>query len=293
MSSSSTDLALSIVVGSNGAQGSVETCLAALEPQLDGDVEVIVCESEASPDEVRRRFPSARFLERKGALVPELWRDGIEEARGELVALTISSMLPAPDWVATARRLLTAADAVGGAIDPADGLRVRDWAEYYCRYARDMRPFEEHACADLPGDNAVYSKGALEPVRGAYRDGFWEPEVHRALLERSGRLRHDPTLVVYQGRSAGIAAFTRQRLRHGRLYGHQRGARFSAARNAAGVLGAPLVPFLMTFRVVRRVTQKRRHRLKALVALPLIFYFNLAWAAAEAKGHLEMLTRRE
>jgi len=29
------------------------------------------------------------------------------------------------------------------------------------------------------------------------------------------------------------------------------------------------------------------------VALPLIFYFNLAWAAAEAKGHLEMLTRRE
>lgn len=293
MLSSSTDSALSIVIGSNGAQGSVETCLAALEPQLDGDVQVIVCEPEASPEEVRRRFPSARFLERKGALVPELWRDGIDEARGELVVLTISPMVPAADWVATARRLAAEADAVGGAIDLADGLRVRDWAEYFCRYARDMLPFEAHDCLDLPGDNAAYRLEALEPVRESYRDGFWEPVVHRELQARGSRLRHEPRLVVRQGRSAGIAAFTRQRLRHGRLYAHQRGETFSPARNTAGLLGAPLVPFLMTFRVLRLVTKKRRYRLRALVALPLIFTFNLVWAAAEAKGHLEMLTRRE
>jgi hypothetical protein len=29
------------------------------------------------------------------------------------------------------------------------------------------------------------------------------------------------------------------------------------------------------------------------VALPLVFYFNLAWAAAEAKGHLEVLLSHE
>ncbi|MEP7224517.1 MAG: hypothetical protein ABI783_06135 [Actinomycetota bacterium] len=293
MLSSSTESALSIVIGSNGAQDSVETCLAALEPQLDGDVEVIVCEPEASPGEVRRRFPSVRFLARKGALVPELWRDGIDEAQGELVALTISPMVPASDWVATARRLATGTDGLGGAIEPTDGLRVRDWAEYLCRYARDMLPFEAHDCLDLPGDNAVYRMAALELVRESYRDGFWEPVVHRELHARGGRLRHEPQLVVRQGRSAGIAAFARQRLRHGRMYGHQRGETFSSARNVVGVLGAPLVPFLMTFRVVRHVLEKRRRRLRTLVALPLIFYFNLVWAAAEAKGHLEVLTRSE
>ena len=44
MSTSSTDVALSVVVGSNGAPGSVDRFLEALAPQIDADVEVIVCE---------------------------------------------------------------------------------------------------------------------------------------------------------------------------------------------------------------------------------------------------------
>jgi hypothetical protein len=291
MSSSSAEAAaLSVVVASNGAAGSVERCLAALELQVEA-VEVIVCEFEPSPEAVRRRFPFARFLERRHRLVPELWRDGIDQARGELVALTISPMQPASDWVASVVRLLAETDAVGGAIEPGPDLRVRDWAEYLCRYSRDMLPFEAHDCVDLPGDNAAYRRAALEAVRESYRDGFWEPVVHEALRAHGARLRHDPGLLVRQARSGGVAAFARQRLRHGRLYGHQRGAHFSAARNVAGVIGAPVVPFLMTLRVVRRVAGKRRHLLHALLALPLVFAFNLVWAAAEAKGHLEIVTR--
>src|SRR5437588_12517845 len=102
MSSSSAEPALSIVVGSNGAPASVEACLAALEPQVDG-AEVLVCEPEASSLAVRERFPFARFLERPGALVPALWRDGIDAASGRIVALTISPMEPAPAWDAPHR----------------------------------------------------------------------------------------------------------------------------------------------------------------------------------------------
>jgi hypothetical protein len=32
--------------------------------------------------------------------------------------------------------------------------------------------------------------------------------------------------------------------------------------------------------------------LQLVTALPLVFYFNVVWAAAEARGHFEMLTRR-
>src|SRR2546421_10926621 len=148
MSSSSAETpTLSIVVGSNGARASVESCLAALEPQVDG-AEVLVCEPEASPAEVRERFPFARFLERRGALVPALWRDGIDASSGRIVALTISPMEPAPDWVETIRAQLERADVVAGAIDPGEGLRLADWAEYFCRYARDMLPFAAHECVD-------------------------------------------------------------------------------------------------------------------------------------------------
>lgn len=288
--SSASTPALSIVVASNGAPGSVEACLATLEGQLDGS-DVIVCPYRA--DEVARdRFPFARFLEPRDALVPELWRDGIDAASGEAVALTISPMRLAPDWVATARRLVSETEVAAGAIEPEEGLRVRDAAEYFCRYARDMLPFEAHECLELPGDNAVYAKAALERTRDAYRDGFWEAEVNRVLHQQGTRLLHTPALVSFQSRSAGVAAFTLQRLLHGRLFGHQRGARFGSARNLAGVVAAPLVPFVLTFRVVREVSRRRRHRLKLLAALPLVFYFNIVWAVAEARGHLELLRRR-
>jgi hypothetical protein len=282
---------LTVVVGSNGAPGSVERCLDALAPQADG-VEVIVCEPHASSEEVRGRFPFARFVERAGAAVPELWRDGIEQSRGGIVALTISPMRPAPDWIETIVAQHERVDVVAGAIDPDDGLRLADWAEYFCRYAPDMSPFQGHECLDLPGDNAAYKRELLERTRELYADGFWEPVVHRRLHEERARLWHAPELVVYQGRSAGVAAFTRQRLHHGRGHGRTRGARFGRVRNAAGIAGAPLVPFLLTYRIERAIWRKRRHRARALRALPLVFFFNAAWAVGEARGHADAIRGR-
>ena len=119
--------------------------------------------------------------------MPEQWRDGIDGADGEIVCLTISVMRPAPGWLDTAWRLSREADGVGGAIEPGDDLRLRDWAEYFCRYARDMLPFPARETVDFPGDNAVYTRDALAATHDVYRDGFWELEVNRALRERGLR----------------------------------------------------------------------------------------------------------
>jgi hypothetical protein len=285
------DLSLSIVVGSNGALGSVEGCLAALAAQLDG-AEVIVCEAAASGADVQAAFPAARFLERPGALVPELWRDGIDAASGDAVALTISPMRPAPDWVATLRGRLAADEVVAGAIDPGDDLRIVDWAEYFCRYARDMRPFARRENAEIPGDNCAYRRELLERTRDVFRDGFWEPEVNRALRDEGVHLWHDPDLVVFQGRSAGFGPFFRQRLEHGRAYGRQRGVRFGAGRNAAGVALALVVPFVLVARTAGEVFSRRRFRGRFLAALPALLAFDVAWAAGEARGHLDTLRRK-
>lgn len=282
---------ISVVIGSSAPPESLEACLAAFEPQVDGGVEVLVEEEQMSPPSLRERFPWARFSERPGALVPELWRDGIDAARGEIVALTISQMVPAPDWVSRLRALHERYDAVAGAIDPGEGLRPSDWAEYFCRYAREMRPFPARDTIDLPGDNAAYKRALLEGVRELYRDGFWEPDVHKRLAADGVELHQSPDLVVLQGRSGGWRAFAAQRLAHGRKYGHQRGAHFSTARNALGIVGSPAVPFVMTWRVLSRVLGKRRYRLQAVAVLPLVFSLEVIWAYAEARGHLDMLRR--
>lgn len=263
---------LSIVVASNGAPGSVEACLAALEGQLDG-AEVIV-------------------QDRPGANVPELWRDGIDAATGAIVALTISPMRPAPDWVARIRARLAEDEVVAGAIEPGERLRIVDWAEYFCRYARDMRPFPRRENPEIPGDNCAYRRELLERTRDLYRDGFWEPEVNRALRSDGVKLWHDPDVVVYQGRSAGFGAFVRQRLEHGRAYGRQRGARFGTGRNVAGVALAFLVPIVLVARTAGEVFSRGRLRARFLAALPVLFAFDVAWAAGEAIGHLDALRGR-
>ena len=98
--------------------------------------------------------------------------------------MTISPMEVADDWVAIIRdRLGGSVDALGGAIDAGAGLRLADWAEYFCRYAADMPPFPTHESLDLPGDNAAYRRDRLDEVRDSWGDGFWEPEVHRALKD--------------------------------------------------------------------------------------------------------------
>jgi len=269
----------------------VEGCLEALAGQADG-VEVIVCEPAPSPAELQKRFAFARFIERPGALVPELWRDGIDAATGSAVALTISPMRPAPDWASRIETRLASDEVVAGAIDPGEGLRLVDWAEYFCRYARDMRPFERRESADIPGDNCAYRRELLSRTEALFRDGFWEPEVNRALRAEGIRLWHDPDVVVYQGRSAGFKAFFHQRLEHGRAYGRQRGARMSRTRNRLGVLLAWVVPFVLAVRTTREVFARARHRGRLIASLPFLLAFDVAWAIGEARGHVDTLRRR-
>lgn len=288
---SSAEPELTVVVGASAPESSLGHCLAALETQRER-AQVVVVDAQPTSEAFQARFPWAEYHQRPGALVPELWRDGIAYARGRIVVLTIAQMIPAPDWVEAIVHAHQEHDAVGGAIDPGEQLRPVDWAEYFCRYARDLAPFEPNDHDDLAGDNASYKRAVLLEEWDHLRDGFWEPVIHPALRRRGVRLWHTPVMLVRQGRSSGFGAFARQRSKHGRLYAHQRGPAFTRARHALGLLGSPAVPFLMTARVLRNVFAKRRFRSQAIACLPLIFALNLVWAFAEARGHLELLVKK-
>ena len=289
MSSSSAEPTVSVVIGSNAPPACLEACLEALQPQIDNGVEVLVYDGAGGAERLRDTYPWATVVGAPGALVPFHWRDGINAATGDVVALTVAQMRPAPDWIATIRDEHREHDVVGGAIDPGQGLRLRDWAEYFCRYARDMRPFVAGENVNLAGDNATYGRTTLSRVRASYRDGFWEPDVHRAIEGLGIALWRSPAVLVEQGRSVGFTAFAAQRFAHGREHGRQRGSRFSRSRNVAGVAGAPIVPFVMTVRVLREVFSRGRFRARVLLAVPLVLALNAVWAAAEAVGHVDVL----
>ena len=134
-------------------------------------------------------------------------------ATGDVVAFTIAQMVPAPDWIAAIRR----------ADRRARGRRRRDRPRATAS-ASSTGPSTSAAtpatCGrstrarnpDLPGDNVVFSRRRLEEIAPALETGYWEPVAHPELERNGVTLWQSPELVVHMGRSAGFAAFVRQRL---------------------------------------------------------------------------------
>ena len=261
---------VSVVIAVGGGLRSAPGCAEAFRQQLDagrGD-EVIVQTGEARD------------------LVPQLWARGIEKSSGEIVALTVGSMLPAAGWADTVRREMERPIAgVGGAIEPAAGLDASGWAVHLCRYSAYLQPFEARESDGLPGDNAAYRRSELERCREAWSEGFWETEVDPLLRGNGGVLRITPDLEVRQVAGAGFAAFCMNRLRHGARSGRERAFALSFGGRLLRALAFPAVPFVLLQRIAGRA-RPRGHGRAFVRALPLLTVFLCSWAAGEAAGLL-------
>lgn len=283
-------LACSVVVGV-GAGDEPTATLNALERQLGPDVEVIVVDnggSAAYPPWVRR-------LSRSASLVPELWATGLAVATGRVVALTSAGLEPDPGWVARASALGDAeAAAIGGAVEPGRGLGMVDWARYFCRYAPYMVPVTGAARGGVhpAADNAAYRTDVLARYRHLWQDGFWEPFVHRAMVDDGQVLAMTDDLLVRQGGGARFGDFARQRYHHGVNHGELRSQGMSSRSIRLAALSAPAVPVVMTVRTARQVWARRRCRARFVGVLPITASFYAAWAAGEAVGRVRAAARR-
>ncbi|MBI1745723.1 MAG: hypothetical protein HYR55_03945 [Acidobacteria bacterium] len=220
------------------------------------------------------------------ARVPEMWSMGIEQARGEIVALTAAHCTPGDGWVAEILRAHQAEyAAIGGAIEIQPLASIIDWAIYFCRYSSYMTPFTARTVSDLAGDNVSYKRIALASCEHILRNGFWEPFIHAELRDHGFQLFLDPAIVVFQGHSFGFLGFMRQRFDHGHKYGSLRVATLTTGKRARLILLFPAIPFLLLYRCARRVMSKRRHRIRLVVSLPILLLFFLSWSLGELIGH--------
>ncbi|MDQ3898203.1 MAG: glycosyltransferase [Actinomycetota bacterium] len=219
--------------------------------------------------------------------MPELWAKGLQHATGDLVGLLASTAVPDPDWVARTLELHRHGEAaVGGAIEPGTGLRLVDWAVYFCRYTPYLLPIDEGSLVELPGDNASYRTDILARYRHLWERGFWEPAVHHAMRADGHHLRMSGERVVRHGPGTRAGAFCRQRFNHGRAHGERRWAGRGRAEVVRTVVTAPLVPPLLTMRAARAVFARRRLRARFVVASPFVLWFYCWWAAGELSGRL-------
>src|ERR1700692_4314572 len=138
---------VSVVIASLVGAPFIDECLASVERQaaaLGAEVIVVACGPSEYADRIVRKFPWVRVIHRaERETVPELRKQGVEEASGEVIAIIEEHCVAAPDWLA---RTLDAHaggafGAVGGPVADHAYTRLRDWAVYFIEYNNCLPPW--------------------------------------------------------------------------------------------------------------------------------------------------------
>jgi Glycosyltransferase like family 2 len=285
---------LSVVVASFSTDALLMRSLTALNAQAHpARVEVIVVRDVERSDDAARaaaraRFPEVRWIDAAaGSTVPLLRTLGIAESRGEIVALIEDDCVVRPGWSTAATDAINGLEvAAGGAVEPGPYRRALDWGVYFCEYARFMLPVPTTVHAPIPGNNAVYKRGALMRLPHGTEDGFQEVFVQAAWRAMGLVTSVSGAMVVENINTWSLKHVTAIPYHHGRAYAGRRfGSRHGAFRFAVAVLTVPL-PALKTLRIAATVVSRRRLLGRLLQALPWILVFNASWSAGEGMGCL-------
>src|SRR5690242_17336171 len=94
---------VSVVIASIVGAPFIDDCLASVKEQAkkcDAEVIVVACGTSEYAQRIARKFPWVQVIHRAGReTVPGLRRHGVEQARGEIVAIIEEHCLAAPDWL--------------------------------------------------------------------------------------------------------------------------------------------------------------------------------------------------
>ncbi|MGH9839346.1 MAG: glycosyltransferase [Blastocatellia bacterium] len=282
---------LTVVVASPYSVYDIKQFLEALHNQNQGGkVEVIVAECclDGSMEEVITDYPDVSFIRYpERTPLPVLWGDGIARSKGRIIAITDSTCLVGPDWVAAiieAHR--TPHPVIGGAVEATGIKRPLDWAVYFCEYGQFMRPLRSGAASELPGNNISFKRPALETGREFVRNGFWKTHWCRKLQAEGIELVSAPSVVVSYRKSYQLVPFLIRRYHHGRCFAGMRVAQASLSTRVSYAAGCGLLPFLFLARVIGTIFPKKRYLKEFALSLPYIMLAVVSWSFGEFRGYL-------
>lgn len=287
---------ISVVVGVQKAVANLPAILDALRPGLaNGDAEVLLChpaEERLGPD--LAAVPGLRAVAgRTGALIPELWRDGILAARAPAVAILSAHCVPAPAWLETALALdLDARVAYGGLIVNDPGSDTAGAAIHYLRYAAFARSEGRRTVTEIAADNAVYRRSAILACPDLLDAGFWEPAFHARFRARGETLELRPDLVVTHVNRYRPGQFMRQRRLHGRNFGLARARAAAGPGRALLLLASPAAFPVFALKQTRAILRDPQLRRGFLGAAPWFYLFMAAWSFGEMQGYAAGLGAR-
>jgi Glycosyl transferase family 2 len=282
---------ISVVIASVVGPPFIDECLASVFAQVGAppfEAIVVDCRGAENITRLRTRFPRARFVEvPKRETVPHLRRLGVEQGRGEIIAIIEEHCLATPSWLATvSSAFVPGYVAVGGPVAFRDDGRLRDWITYFIEYNSYLPPWPEGDTFNLSGANLAYQREVLQSNLDLLSHGYWEATLHPKLLAEGGKFRSVPEMVVYHRGPFGYLYYLRQRYLFSRAFAGARRPTLSLAQRVAYLLAAPAVPVLLLARMGARVHAKQCHEKKFLLTLPLIVPAVTTYVLGEWMGYM-------
>ena len=280
---------LTVVLAAIDARSTVVESVAGFRSAIGDRGNVVLADAsrDGTAELARERFPDLEILHfPSGRLAPQLWRDGMEATDTPLVAFSTAQMVPRADWLDRMLDALesTGAAGVGGPIAASPGLSATDRALYLLRYAGYAPPLPESGRFEPPGDNAIYRRDRLVGLERAWKRGFWEVEVHRALRDRGETLASAAGAAVTFRGGSKLGPAIRQRLAHARHFGAGRARGRGISHRLIRSAATPAVPPLLLARIVGQLRRRGEPIGAWAGALPKLAVLLGAWSIGESAG---------
>jgi len=298
------DISVVVTVVEGGA--ALNRCLAALTQQGGShtlDVIIPYDDTIADVGGLAGKFPQFRFLPLGNLLPPGAKLDpflehelfdkrraaGLAAAGGRLVAMLEDRGAPRQDWadaMIAEHERRDAAAIGGGVINVAPG--AMNLALFVCDFGRHLPPYAEGEVEYLTDINICYRRDALESVRDVWGDRYQEAAVNWTLRDRGHRLWQSAKPVVLHARGkAPIMRTLSERLQWGRVFGIQRGQRWSRGRAWASAAAAVVLPAILLVRQIRLLIAKGTKPAELLPTIGALLAVLPAWSLGEAIGYVQ------
>jgi hypothetical protein len=282
---------LSIVVGTTEGWPSARAVLTSFRAQGEAiGAEFLIVDGTGRPPPAQEEIgPAARWLSLPETPIFQLVAVGLQEARGEVVALTEDHCTVRHGWcnaILRAHAEHPEAAAIGGAIENGSTGSLLDWASYLITQGVHMAPLGQRETPTTTNEADVsYKHWAIEDFDDNDGLGFMAILHNRALARRGARLRVDDRMVVDHFQDIGFRATSAIHFHNGKAIAGFRRQRGMNAEERLRVATSLLIPLWRTLRMFRIGWRKGRLRGTLVASLPWALWFEYMQGIGHLAGY--------
>ena len=285
---------LSVIIASYNSEKTIEDCLKSLENQkTDKNFETIVVDSstDGTNELVEKRFPKVKlykFAERK--FCGDARNFGISVAKGEIIAFIDADCTADRNWV---DKILKAHEspypAIGGAIANGNPESYIGWAAYFCEFSQWMPQTTSGNIEEVPEGCLSIKRWAFKKY-GPFPEGTYSEDTlfNWRLSKSQEKPLFIPSIKVRHINQTNFFKLLKKQAIHGKFFAIVRIStkNFSVFRRSVFVIFSPLLPFVLFYRICKRITQNKTYVKQFIIASPIVFFSLISWSWGEFCGYL-------